>query len=616
MPDRARILVAMAFAACAVLLMSDPAHSQDPPLRALDVDVSRHPTVSMTFELPDSAVDDWSATVFEDGVARPTRLVSTARDGIEVMLVIDTSGSMAGAPIEAARSAALGFVRDLPPGARVGVVAFGSKTSVRSGLTGDRDVLAAAIGSLAAGGETALYDALTLATAELSDRDVPKAVILVSDGGDTASTATLDEAAAGLVASGARLYGLRLVTDDSNDGVIDAIAATTGGRASDAVDAASLAATYDEVAAGAMRQVRLSYDSGRTGDVRVRVDLVSGQARYSRELVLTLPVAPIPGGSASEPSGGDDPPRSATPVILGGGSLFIGLALLAQRLLTPHHRSLLSGNRPERRRGMQELKRRFGAAFDQTLERKGRREVLGARLEQAGIALRPGEYVLAAASAVALAAFVGLLVGGPAMVLVMASLAVGTAWLLLRMRVTRRRAALEQQLPDLLQQLTSSLRAGYGIMQALRAVAEEVPAPMSDELRRVVNEVQLGRGLVESLELMAGRVGGQDFAWVAQAVEINHEVGGDLVEVLESVAETIRARARLRRQIKTLSAQGRLSARILLSMPPVMALVLSVIYPGWLAPLTTGAGPAVLVVGAVLMALGSMWMKKIVRLEY
>ena len=614
MPDRVRLLVAMVFAACAMLLMSDPAHSQDPSLHALDVDVSKHPTVSLTFELPDSTVDEWSATVFEDGVARPTTAVSSARDGIEVMLVIDTSGSMAGAPLEAARSAALGFVRDLPPGALVGVVAFGSTTSVRSGLTGDRDVLSAAIGSLTAGGETALYDALTLATAELSRRDVPKAVILVSDGGDTASTATLDQAAAGLVGSKARLYGLRLVTDDSNDGVIDAIAAATGGRASDAVDAASLATTYDEVAAGAMRQVRLSYESGRTGDVRVRVDLVSGGARRSTELTLRLPGAHVPAGSTGERT--DDAPRSSTPLILGGGSLFLGLALLCQRLLTPQHRSLLAGSRPARRGGVQELKRRFGAAFDQTLERKGHRDVLGARLEQAGIALRPGEYVLAAASAVGLAGFVGLVVGGPAMVVVMASLAMGTAWLLLRMRVVRRRAALERQLPDLLQQLTSSLRAGYGIMQALRAVAEEVPAPMSDELRRVVNEVQLGRGLVESLELMAARVGGQDFAWVAQAVEINHEVGGDLVEVLESVAETIRARARLRRQIKTLSAQGRLSARILLSMPPVMAVVLSLIYPGWLAPLTSGAGPAVLVLGAVLMALGSMWMKKIVRLEY
>jgi tight adherence protein B len=129
--------------------------------------------------------------------------------------------------------------------------------------------------------------------------------------------------------------------------------------------------------------------------------------------------------------------------------------------------------------------------------------------------------------------------------------------------------------------------------------------------------VQLGRPLAESLEAMSGRVGCEDFTWVVQAIEINAEVGGELVEVLEAVASTIRARAHLRRQIRTLSAQGRLSARILLAMPFFMAALLSLIHPGYLSPLVeTSAGPVLIAIGAVLMTVGKLWLRRIVRLQF
>jgi tight adherence protein B len=140
---------------------------------------------------------------------------------------------------------------------------------------------------------------------------------------------------------------------------------------------------------------------------------------------------------------------------------------------------------------------------------------------------------------------------------------------------------------------------------------------MCDEIRRVVHEVQLGRPLPDSLQAMADRVGCDDFGWVVQAIEINAEVGGDLVEVLDAVASTIRARAHLRRQIRTLSAQGRLSARILLAMPFFMAGLLSLIHPGYLSPLIeASAGPFILGIGAALMIVGWLWLRRIVRLQF
>jgi tight adherence protein B len=371
--------------------------------------------------------------------------------------------------------------------------------------------------------------------------------------------------------------------------------------------------------------VRLTYQSVAHGTAQVRVDLASGEAHTTTTISVQLPAPTATTPAASEPPTATRPSASATApapdsfrLLLGGSALFLGL--LASGLLVcrrPHVSLLATSRRPVRSTGLRDLKGRFELAMERTLERRGRHDALGMRLESAGVALRPGEYLALAASATGLGFFVGLLLGSVVIAIVFAALAIVAAAAVLRVRTTKRRAAFERQLPDLLQQLTSTLRVGYGMMQALDSVARETEAPLGDELRRVVNEVQLGRLLPESLEAMAERVGGEDFLWVVQAIEINAEVGGDLVEVLDAVAATIRARAHLRRQIKTLSAQGRLSARILLSMPFVMAVLLSLIHPGYLAPLVEpGIGPVLLTVGAGLMTVGTLWMRRIVRLRF
>lgn len=255
--------------------------------------------------------------------------------------------------------------------------------------------------------------------------------------------------------------------------------------------------------------------------------------------------------------------------------------------------------------------------MERSLERRGRRQALGARLERAGVALRPGEYAVIVGGGAGAAFLFGMLLGGFVLGLLFGVFVYLAARLLLSSRTKKRRAALERQLPDFLQQVTSGLRAGYGVMQAIDAASREVDAPMSEELRRLVAEVQLGRDASDSLQAMAERIGGQDVEWVVQAVEINREVGGDLVEVLDAVAETIRARGHLRRQVKTLSAQGRLSARILIAMPFVMAAVLTLLSPGYLAPLVQESfGPFLLGMGLVLLTTGWLWLRSIVRPQF
>jgi tight adherence protein B len=147
-------------------------------------------------------------------------------------------------------------------------------------------------------------------------------------------------------------------------------------------------------------------------------------------------------------------------------------------------------------------------------------------------------------------------------------------------------------------------------------VSREAPSPSAEEFRRVVTESRLGRDLNTSLAAMADRVGGDDFTWVAQAIEINREVGGDLAEVLDNVSSTIRERARVRRQVRTVSAEGRTSALVLVALPFVMALLLAIVNPEYLSELGHGAGLVMLLVGGVLLVIGSLWTRRLVKVKF
>ena len=127
----------------------------------------------------------------------------------------------------------------------------------------------------------------------------------------------------------------------------------------------------------------------------------------------------------------------------------------------------------------------------------------------------------------------------------------------------RRRKQFLAQLPDMLQLLSGTLRAGYSLMQGVEAVSQEVGDPMGQELRRVVTEARLGRPLEEALDGVAERMDSPDFAWAVMAIRIQREVGGNLAELLMTVAETMTQRERLRRDVAALTAEGRISAIVL-----------------------------------------------------
>lgn len=264
------------------------------------------------------------------------------------------------------------------------------------------------------------------------------------------------------------------------------------------------------------------------------------------------------------------------------------------------------------------------ALADRLLGDGERRAGLEERLEFAGIAT-PVATVVVRVVLVAMLAFLG----GAAVALLRPSL---TAWLLpfalagfvllgarflLERRLAHRRTAFADQLDDTLSLVASGLRAGHSLPRALDAVAHEAESPAREEFARILNQHRLGRDLGEALQLSAERMRSDDLAWVAQAVAIHREVGGNLSEVLDHVGETIRERAQLRRQVQTLSAEGRISANVLIALPVLIAVVLAVISPGYILVFVTNPiGWALIGACVVLFAIGVLWLRAVVKVPF
>jgi tight adherence protein B len=178
----------------------------------------------------------------------------------------------------------------------------------------------------------------------------------------------------------------------------------------------------------------------------------------------------------------------------------------------------------------------------------------------------------------------------------------------------QRRKKFADQLAETLQILAGTLRAGHGLSQGFDTVAREAEAPTAEEIRRLSIETRLGRDLVDGLKSLADRMESEDFRWVAQAIEIQRDVGGDLAEVLDSVASTIRDRTRIRRQVAALSAEGRMSALVLMILPFALGGVMAVSNPDYVRPLFGSAkGYQLLAIGAALLAAGGLWLRRIVK---
>lgn len=243
-------------------------------------------------------------------------------------------------------------------------------------------------------------------------------------------------------------------------------------------------------------------------------------------------------------------------------------------------------------------------------------------LELAGIRMQPSGFIIMVISASAVLALVGMLLGREtiwSLLLMVAFAALGPvgAKVVVGVRTSGRRAKFAEQLDESLALLSGGLRAGHSLLRAVDAASHEAESPTAEEFARVVNETRLGRDLGDSLDNTAQRMRSDDFKWAAQAIAINREVGGNLSEVLDQVGHTIRERNEIRRQVKALAAEGKLSAWILVLLPIAVCGFLLLTNPGYFAAfLENIIGLAALVVGAILLIVGSVWMAAVIKVKF
>jgi tight adherence protein B len=238
-------------------------------------------------------------------------------------------------------------------------------------------------------------------------------------------------------------------------------------------------------------------------------------------------------------------------------------------------------------------------------------------LERADVPLRTVEfvYVIAGGAVVGFLLFL-LLLGSAFMALLglLAGAAVPIGWLVIKAK--RRIRAFEEQLPDFLVALAATLKAGHSFRQALKTVADEGRPPASKELNRALTEARLGRPMEVALSEMAQRVGSPNFDFVITSVTIQRQVGGSLAGLIDMVADTVRQRQQFARKIKGLTAMGRASAYVLMGLPFFIALIITVINPGYMDPLYhTGTGHQLIVLGLVMMTFGCLAMRRIVAFK-
>lgn len=630
-----------------VMLGVAPAHAAQRPLRVEAEDVSSHPKVTVTvtvpFEVAAGPVPEDAFTLSEEGTERPVTVESLRGSALDVIVVMDTTGSMGGAPIAEAKAAAISFLNKLPQGTSVSVMGYDTKPYRASPFGTDIGRHARAIRGLRAGGETALYDAVAGAVDTFARRrPAERAIVLLSDGEDNASSASLGEVKSKLAASNVRMFGVEYRTAFTDELGLRGLVSATGGRVVRAGEPQGLVRVYGEIAAELSNQYRLTYTSQSAGPTEIDVQLSTGAVDAFGTIALRLPepVSPPPPPAAPEQAPLREAPNPAPPpptdladtfanrwlFVSGLGLVFVATALMGLYLFVPTRKriNILSAGRagerqnmPKMREGLTDLASHLTDVAEKSLSRRSFGAKLNSALERAGINLRPAEFTVLAASLALTGFALGTLLASSMMGLFFAILVLFATRIYVSFKGSRRQSKFADQLNDTLQLLAGSLRAGYGMMQAIDSVAREANSPTAEEFSRLVVEARLGRDLTAAMQAMGERIGSEDLEWVIQAIAIHREVGGDLAEVLDTVAGTIRERNQIRRQIKALAAEGKLSGIILTLLPLAVAALIGATNPGYMKPLFESfAGIAALTFGFCLMAAGGLWMRHFINLKF
>lgn len=302
------------------------------------------------------------------------------------------------------------------------------------------------------------------------------------------------------------------------------------------------------------------------------------------------------------------------PVLLGGIVMIIAALFIGFKLAAPALRD--KGKSSHTAQGYNQAKARMVESTSQLIERKSGNS-LQVKLEKSGSQLRSGEWLIGVVSTTFAFASLGLISGGLVVIVLMCIFVPVVSRFLLNRKIRKRQEAFADQLPDLLQTLSSSLRSGQSLPQSIAGMAPDMASPAGDELRRVVIENRIGRDLIESFKDLAKRMDSLDFDWVVRAIEINYRTGGDLSVILRRLDATIRARNQVAGAVRALTAEGRISGIVLTALPPGLMLAVQFLNPEFMKPMfETSLGKLLLVIAGTQLFIGSIWLSRMARFKF
>jgi tight adherence protein B len=636
------LLSAVVLGGPALALAADDPAAVGPFLAIRAVDATGGDVVRLTLAYDGEAADLESATIVDNGEERPLSgdVVPLAATGVQRAVVIAVDTSEAVDPVMAdLRDGVSAIVAGLPSGTPISIVTFADRFVPNRRLTTDVNRLEETIASLHANGESSLWNGVEGAAGILAN-DAPEAqptVVLMTASGSVTSTVEEGAAVGELRNAGAPLYVIGLEGGRLDPGELEDAVARSGGRMLTTTDSEQLDELGAAVAGTIDRQYVVTYEpptgegAGSAVDLTVVVGDTFAQAAFVRGALMDTPAELTP----PQPVGargvgflhGDLAKYGGIALILAAAALAaFSLIQLAQpddshlsNVLQPYAEGFIDEPGEDEEGGLARtaLIQRAVDFTEGFAERQGFLARAEAMLERADLPLRAAEALFFYAAVTAMITLLGLVItrnilGAAAICAIAAMLPPA----LVNMRASRRLKKFNAQLPDMLVLLSGTLRAGYSLMQGVEAVSREVEDPIGYELRRVVTESRLGRPLEEALEGAADRMGSADFSWAVMAIGIQREVGGNLAELLMTVADTMTQRERLRRDVAALTAEGKVSAAVLGILPLGLAAAMYVINPEYIGLLFSEKIGNMMLIGAGLLAgFGFWWMKKLVQVD-
>jgi tight adherence protein B len=566
--------------------------------------------------------------VFENGdpVAKPIVIpASMARSSqFGVVLVLDASNSMRGAPIASATEAARQFAHAVEGSSQLGIVTFNSTPATLLQLTSDQNAITTALAeppALAKG--THIYDGLMAGVQMLSQAKINTgSIVLLSDGRDTGSAASEVQATAAARKAGIRIYSVGLRSGAFDASALEQIAKDGHGSFTEATSSAALAPIFSQLGQAVANQYIIRYRTSQPADTYVRVSVKAGDLGVATTSYHTLAGVP---GDAFHRSAWTDFWKSLggmiVIVLLSAALVGFGVALA----LRPGPNRLrarvgefvtVSSGKNEAERSSTLLTTRLYAGAERSFGRMG----VWARFKQdlalAEIDIRPAQIVLATSLGVLVTGWLIATVTGFPLLGLLGLTVIMIPRSIVNNRLRKRREAFAEQLPDNLQVMASAMRAGHSFIGALAVVVEDCPEPSRSEFSRVVADEQFGVPLEEAIGRAVERMDNRDLAQVGLVAAMQQETGGNTAEVLDRVVETIRERFELRRLVKTLTAQGRMSRWVVSLLPVGLLLIIGAINPAYMAPLfNQPVGRLLLVAATVLVVSGSLVIKRIVNIK-